>query len=88
MLGTEERVQKSAGSTGVCALGTKLLDPLSHSDQQEKDWTGAQEPETGSGLVSKEQGDCGFSFLFTPRPLPSQYCRGEGISVLGRTVQV
>lgn len=41
MLGTEEHVQKSAGSTGVGGLGTKLLDSSSHSDKQEKDWTGA-----------------------------------------------
>lgn len=51
----------------------QLLDPLSRSDQQE-DWTGAQEPEAGSGLVSKEQGDCGFSLsslLPAPHPLPT-----------------
>lgn len=79
MLGTEERVQKSAGSTGVCALGTKLLDPLSHSDQQEKDWTGAQEPETGSGLVSKEQGDCGFSLSsLLPAPSPPNTAEEKG----------
>lgn len=78
-LGTEERVQKSAGSTGVCGLGTKLLDPLSHSDQQEKDWTGAQEPETGSGLVSKEQGDCGFSLSsLLPAPSPPNTAEEKG----------
>lgn len=80
MLGTEERVQKSATSTGVCGLGTKLLDPLSHSsDQQEKDWTEAQEPEAGSGLVSKEQGDCGFSLSsLLPAPSPPNTAEEKG----------